>query len=42
VGRGAGVTDYLAANPDRHVAVGRERLRQLLRKHEITFQRTKT
>ena len=36
------LADYLAANPDRHVAVGRERLRQLLRKHEITFQRTKT
>jgi hypothetical protein len=33
---------YLAANPDRRVAVGRERLRQLLREHEITFQRTKT
>jgi transposase len=33
---------YLAANPDRHVTVGRERLRQLLRKHQITFQRTKT
>lgn len=36
------LADYLAANPDRSVPVGRERLRQLLRKHEITFQRTKT
>jgi transposase len=36
------LADYLAANPDRTVVVGRERLRQLLRKHEITFQRTKT
>jgi transposase len=36
------LADYLAANPDRIVLVGRERLRQLLRKHEITFQRTKT
>ncbi len=36
------LAEYLAANPDRTVLVGRERLRQLLRKHEITFQRTKT
>ena len=36
------LTEYLAANPDRIVVVGRERLRQLLGKHEITFQRTKT
>ena len=33
---------YLATNPDRSVMIGRERLRQLLRKHEVTFQRTKT
>jgi transposase len=33
---------YLAGNHERHVVLGRERLRQLLRKHEITFQRTKT
>src|SRR4051812_1049052 len=36
------LADYLLGNPDRTVLVGRERLRQLLRKHEITFQRTKT
>ena len=36
------LAEYLAHNPDRRVVVGRERLRQLLRKHEITFQRTKT
>ncbi|GAA2592203.1 hypothetical protein GCM10010435_83640 [Winogradskya consettensis] len=36
------LADHLAANPTRTVLVGRERLRQLLRKHEITFQRTKT
>jgi transposase len=36
------LADHLAGNPDRTVLVGRERLRQLLRKHEITFQRTKT
>jgi transposase len=33
---------YLAANPDRPVRIGRERLRQLLRRHEISFQRTRT
>ncbi len=33
---------YLAKNPQRVVRVGREWLRQFLRKHEITFQRTKT
>ncbi|WP_329109139.1 IS630 family transposase [Micromonospora sp. NBC_01699] len=36
------LAEYLAGNPDRVVMVGRERLRQYLRKHEITFQRTKT
>ncbi|RKR89895.1 transposase [Micromonospora pisi] len=36
------LADYLADNPERRVQIGRERLRQLLRKHEITFQRTKT
>ena len=37
------LADYLAHNRGlRRVAVGRERLRELLRKHEITFQRTKT
>jgi transposase len=33
---------YLADNSTRVVKIGRERLRQLLAKHEITFQRTKT
>jgi transposase len=33
---------YLADNPVRVVVVGRERLRQLLRHHQISFQRTRT
>jgi transposase len=33
---------YLIHNRGRQVAVGRERLRQLLHRHEVTFQRTKT
>jgi transposase len=33
---------YLADNPVRVVNVGRERLRQLLRHHKISFQRTRT
>ncbi len=33
---------YLADNPTRIVRIGRERLRELLVKHKITFQRTKT
>jgi transposase len=33
---------YLADNPRRIVRLGRERARQLLAAHEITFQRTKT
>jgi transposase len=33
---------YLATNPDRVVVIGRERLRQFLHKHQVTFQRTKT
>ncbi|MGH3748733.1 MAG: IS630 family transposase [Micromonosporaceae bacterium] len=37
------LSDWLAGNRGtRRVVVGRERLRQLLHKHEITFQRTKT
>ena len=37
------LADYLTHNPGlRRVAVGRERLREFLHKHEITFQRTKT
>jgi transposase len=33
---------YLADNPGRQVVIGRERLRQILDRHEVTFQRTKT
>ena len=33
---------YLADNDHRVVAIGRERLRQILAVHDITFQRTKT
>jgi transposase len=33
---------FLADNPERVVVVGRERLRQVLKAHEVTFQRTKT
>lgn len=33
---------FLADNPVRKVVIGRERLRELLIKHEITFQKTKT
>src|SRR4249920_1792513 len=33
---------YLAHNRDRRVKVGRERLRQILREHHISFQRTRT
>jgi transposase len=33
---------YLARNPHRPVRIGRERLRQFLHQHGITFQRTKT
>jgi transposase len=37
------LADYLAHNRgSRRVRIGRERLRQLLRKHDLTFQRTKT
>ncbi|PWU62386.1 IS630 family transposase [Micromonospora globispora] len=36
------LAEYLADNPDRRVIIGRERLRQVLRRHQITFQRTKT
>jgi transposase len=36
------LADYMAANDRRVVKVGRERLRQILDKHGITFQRTKT
>jgi transposase len=33
---------YLAGNPHRRVRIGHERLRQLLHRHGVTFQRTKT
>ena len=33
---------YLADNPVRTVTIGRERLRQLLDRHGVTFQKTKT
>ena len=36
------LVDYLATNPTRPVVVGRERLRQLLRRNDISFQRTRT
>ena len=36
------LSGYLAANPDRIVTVGRERLRQILHAHHISFQRTRT
>jgi len=34
--------DYLADNTDRKVDIGRERLREILDEHKVTFQRTKT
>ena len=34
--------DYLADNPVRNVVIGRERLREILDEHKVTFQRTKT
>jgi len=36
------LADYLGTNPTRRVHVGRERLRQLLRRNDISFQRTRT
>ena len=33
---------YLARNDDRRIQIGRERLRQILREHHISFQRTRT
>jgi transposase len=36
------LADYLADNPVRRLIVGRERLRQLLRRNDISFQRTRT
>ncbi len=34
--------DHLATNPLRRVELSRERLREILAKHQVTFQRTKT
>nr|WP_239342561.1 IS630 family transposase [Frankia sp. CiP3] len=36
------LADYLATNPVHPVHIGRERLRQLLRHHHISFQKTRT
>jgi transposase len=36
------LADYLAASPRRRVRIGRERLRQILGHHGISFQRTRT
>lgn len=36
------LTDYLSRNRARTVRIGRERLRQILREHGISFQRTRT
>jgi transposase len=36
------LADHLTRNPVRRIRVGRERLRQILRRHGIIFQRTRT
>jgi hypothetical protein len=36
------LADYLAGNPVRRVELGRERLRQILRRNDISVQRTRT
>lgn len=36
------LVQYLGDNPTRTVKIGRERLREVLAKHKVTFQRTKT
>jgi transposase len=36
------LADYLATDADRTIHIGRERLRQILHEHRITFQRTRT
>jgi transposase len=36
------LADYLATDPVHPVKIGRERLRQLLRRHHISFQKTRT
>src|SRR3954463_10264036 len=35
------LADYLATDVDRQVIVGRERLRQILRRNEVSWQRTR-
>lgn len=36
------LADYLVGNPRQRVRIGRERLRQILHAHGVTFQRTRT
>jgi len=36
------LADYLGSHAVRRIRIGRERLRQILHRHRITFQRTKT
>ncbi len=36
------LTDYLTRNGNRRVRIGRERLRQILHEHGVSFQRTRT
>jgi transposase len=36
------LAQYLAINPARRVLIGRERLREVLAKHQVSFQRAKT
>lgn len=36
------LADHLAADSQRRIVVGRERLRQILREHGVSFQRTRT
>lgn len=36
------LVDHLARSHDRRVVIGRERLRQILREHRVSFQRTRT
>ena len=36
------LADYLSSQATRPIEIGRERLRQILHRHRITFQRTKT
>ncbi|MET7457444.1 helix-turn-helix domain-containing protein [Streptomyces sp. NPDC005574] len=36
------LADYLTTDADRPVAIGRERLRQILRRNDVSWQRTRT